>query len=58
MRVDLTFPPLWSFLRQQPAHEQRFLAVGNTDMPPTISERTEIAVIGSFYTGQIAVLNA
>ena len=31
MRVDLILPPLWSFLGQQPAHEQRFLTVGNKD---------------------------
>ena len=34
-------------LGQQPAQEHRFLAVGNTDMSPPISERTAIAVIGS-----------
>lgn len=32
---------------KQPAQEHRFLAVGNTDMSPPISERTAIAVIGS-----------
>lgn len=44
MRVDLTFPPLWSYMGRQPAHEDRFLAVGNTDMSPPISDRTAIAV--------------
>lgn len=41
MRVNFTLPPLWSFLGQQPAHEQRGLGVGNTDMSPPISERKD-----------------
>lgn len=46
MRADLTLPPLWSFLGQQPAHEQRCLVDGKTDISLPSSERTVIAVMG------------
>ena len=45
MRVDLPFLELWSLRGQQPAHETRCFAEGNTDISAPISEISAMAVI-------------
>ena len=45
MRVDLTCLELWSLRGQQPAHETRCFAEGNTDISAPISEISAMAVI-------------